>query len=67
MVQKPKPSRLTKALFETVDDMRRGGVMDEATHQEIAQRHFGAKASMPGEPIPADDIRFATLKSASYS
>ena len=31
MKLKRKPSRLTKALLETADDMRRAGIMDEVT------------------------------------
>ena len=32
---KTQPSRLTKALLETADDMRRAGVMNAATHAKI--------------------------------
>jgi putative transcriptional regulator len=57
MAKKAKPSRLTKALLETADDMRRVGVMDDATHQKITLRHLGDKASGTDEPITAKDIR----------
>jgi putative transcriptional regulator len=57
MVKKTKPSRLTKALLETADDMRRVGVMDDATHQKITLRHLGDKAAGKDEPITAKDIR----------
>ncbi len=32
MTRKKKPSRLTKALLETADDMRRVGILDSASH-----------------------------------
>jgi putative transcriptional regulator len=57
MVKTVKPSRLTKALLETADDMRRVGVMDDATHQKITLRHLGGKAAGKDEPITAKDIR----------
>jgi putative transcriptional regulator len=57
MAKKAKPGRLTKALLETADDMRRVGVMDAATHQKITLRHLGDKAAAKDEPITAKDIR----------
>ena len=33
--------RLTKAIIETADGMRRADVMDEAAHAEITRRHPG--------------------------
>jgi putative transcriptional regulator len=35
------PGRLTKALLETADDMRRAGVMDAAAREKITLRHLG--------------------------
>lgn len=52
-----KPSRLTRSLLETADDMRRVGVMDATTHQKITLRHLGTQAVTTGEPMTADDIR----------
>ncbi len=52
-----KPSRLTDALLESADDMRRVGVMDEATHRKITLRHLGAETPTTGEPMTAEDIR----------
>lgn len=52
-----RPSRLTKALLETADDMRRAGVMDSTTHAKITLRHLGDKASVKPEPMTGDDIR----------
>ena len=52
-----EPSRLTKALLETADDMRRAGVMDAATHAKITLRHLGNKAHLLNEPISGPEIR----------
>lgn len=51
------PSRLVKALLETVDDMRRAGVMDAATHEKITLRHLGGQAEAGAEPITGEEIR----------
>ncbi|HTH99348.1 MAG TPA: hypothetical protein VL752_00260 [Acidisoma sp.] len=40
-----KASRLTKALLETTDDMRRAGVIDAADYEKITLRHLGGQAS----------------------
>ncbi len=45
MVKEAKPRRLEKALLETADDMRRVGVMNDATSQEITLRHLGDKGA----------------------
>ena len=55
--KKTQPSRLTKALLETADDMRRARVMDAMTHAKITLRHLGDKADVLAEPISGDDIR----------
>lgn len=52
-----KLSRLTKALLETADDMRRAGVMDAASHAKITLRHLGGKADVGAEPISGPEIR----------
>jgi hypothetical protein len=44
--KKTKPSRMTRALLETADGMRRIGVMDAATHEKIECRHLGDQASV---------------------
>ena len=49
--KKTHSSRLTRALLETADDMRRAGVMDAATHAKITLRHLGDKANGIAEPI----------------
>ena len=55
--KRKQPSRLTKALLETADDMRRVGIMDEMTHAKITLRHLGDKADVVIEPITGEDIR----------
>src|ERR1700741_2802683 len=55
--KRKQPSRLTKALLETADDMRRVGIMDEMAHAKITLRHLGDKADVVTEPISGEDIR----------
>ncbi|MBV8360188.1 MAG: helix-turn-helix domain-containing protein [Deltaproteobacteria bacterium] len=55
--KRKQPSRLTKALLEMADDMRRAGIMDEMTHAKITLRHLGDKANAVTEPISGQDIR----------
>lgn len=57
MTTRTQPSRLTRALLETADDMRRVGVMDAATHEKITLRHLGGKAEAAPAPITGDEIR----------
>ena len=52
-----EPSRLTKALLETADDMRRAGVIDALTHAKVTLRHLGNKANVVTEPISGPEIR----------
>ena len=52
-----KPSRLTRALLEMAEDMRRGGAMDAATHTKITLRHLGDKVAVVAEPISGPEIR----------
>ena len=51
------PSRLTKALLETADDMRRSGVMSAATHEKITLRHLGGRPEPGAEPMTEEEIR----------
>ena len=53
MKKKTHPSRLTKALLETADDMHRTGVMDAATHRKITLRHLGSTDDIMVEPMTA--------------
>lgn len=55
--RKTRPSRLTKALLETADDMRRIGAMDAATHAKITLRHLDDAGTTMAEPISGDEIR----------
>jgi putative transcriptional regulator len=57
MTRKNKTSRLTKALLETADDMRRAGVLDAASHEKITLRHLGSKANTVAKPISGNEIR----------
>src|SRR6266852_106137 len=57
MTKKPQPSRLTKALLETADDMRSVGIMDEMAHAKITLRHLGDQANGGPEPITGEEIR----------
>jgi putative transcriptional regulator len=57
MARKAKPSRLTKALLDTADDMRRIGVLDAAAHEKITLRHLDEKTSLDVRPITGDEIR----------
>ena len=52
-----EPSRLTKALLETADVMRRTGVIDALTHAKLTLRHLGNKANVVTEPISGPEIR----------
>ena len=51
------PSRLTKALLETADDMRRAGVMDAAVHEKLTLRHLAGRPGVEAEPITGEEIR----------
>jgi putative transcriptional regulator len=55
--KRKQPSRLTMALLETADDMRRVGIMDEIAHSKITLRHLGDKADVVTEPISGANIR----------
>jgi len=57
MTKKRKPSRLTKALLETANDMRRVGILDAAAHEKITLRHLGGSAEIVMKPISGDEIR----------
>jgi putative transcriptional regulator len=48
-------SRLTEALLETADDMRKGGLIDEATHDKITLRHLTGSPEIP--PLSPAEIK----------
>jgi putative transcriptional regulator len=50
-------SRLTRAILDTADGMRRVGVMDDAAHEKITLRHLGKTPVGTAEPISGDEIR----------
>ena len=50
-------SRLTKALLETADDMRRAGIMTAVAHEKITLRHLGGEPEPGAEPISGEEIR----------
>ena len=55
MTKKTQPRRRIEALLEMVDDTRRAGVMDAATHAKITIRHLGDNADVVTEPISGDE------------
>src|SRR5216683_2468210 len=57
MTRKKKTGRLTKALLETANDMRRVGILDAASHKKITLRHLGGKADIVCQPISGHAIR----------
>ena len=50
-----KRSRLSEALLETAQDMRRAGVLDQAAFAKITLRHIGS-AAVP-RPLRPKEIR----------
>jgi putative transcriptional regulator len=54
---KKKPSRLTRALLETADDMRRVGILTEKPHEKITLRHLGGRVGQSAKPISGAEIR----------
>jgi putative transcriptional regulator len=57
MATQSKLGRLTKALLETADDMRRVGVLTAAAHEKITLRHLGEAADTTPEPLSGQEIR----------
>lgn len=57
MTKGTRQTRLTKALLETADDLRRTGVMDVAAHEKITLRHLGGRGHTLAEPITGEEIR----------
>lgn len=57
MRKNKKNSRLTNALLETAEDMRRAGVLDAPAHEKITLRHLGGKADAVAKPMSGDEIR----------
>jgi putative transcriptional regulator len=57
MTKKATPSRLREAILETAGDMRRLGLMDEATHEKITLRQLGKDDAPEPAPITGEEIR----------
>ncbi|RNJ48751.1 helix-turn-helix domain-containing protein [Methylocystis hirsuta] len=57
MTKKATPSRLREAILETAGDMRRLGLMDEATHEKITLRQLGKDVAPEPAPITGEEIR----------
>jgi putative transcriptional regulator len=51
MMRKKKTSRLTKALLETAEDMRRVGVLETASHEKVTLRHLGSRGDIVPKPM----------------
>jgi len=56
-MRKTKKTRLTKALLETAEDMRRAGVLTKPAHAKITKRHLGAEQAASHRPLSAEEIR----------
>ena len=56
-MRRKQPSRLTKALLETSDDMARVGILDAAAHEKITLRHLDDTVATAAEPITGEEIR----------
>jgi putative transcriptional regulator len=52
-----KPDRLTEALLETAEGMRRIGVMNDAASEKIKIRHLGPTPPSTAAPISGEEIR----------
>ena len=52
-----KTSRVTRALLETANDMRRGGLIDKAAQEKITIRHLGAQGLVKIAPLTAEDVK----------
>ncbi len=57
MTKKATPSRLREAILETAGDMRRLGLMDEATHEKITMRNLAKDDAPEPSPITGEEIR----------
>lgn len=57
MAKKKQPSRLTKALLETADDMHRSGMISTAARDKITMRHLSDLAEPVVEPMSGEEIR----------
>ena len=54
---KKNPSRLTEALLETAEGMRKTGLLDRATYDKITLRHLGPKGAPKAAAMSGAQIR----------
>lgn len=54
---KAKKTRLTKALLETAEEMRRFDILTGSAYAKITKRHLGAKIEATPHPLSSKDIR----------
>lgn len=52
-----KPRRLTTEILEMAEDMRKGGLMDQGTYEQITLRHLGPEARQAPQPLTSEEIR----------
>jgi putative transcriptional regulator len=57
VIKKARPSRLTRALLDTADDMLAVGVMEPAAQAKITLRHLGERSLALAEPMTGEEIR----------
>jgi putative transcriptional regulator len=56
-MNKPRKSKLSKALLETADGMHRVGVLSDAAYTKITKRHIGAVKAATVAPLTPREIR----------
>jgi len=54
---KNEPSRLTQALLETAEDMKKAGILNEAAYEKITLRHQSAKNKTEIKSLSGEEIR----------
>ncbi len=54
---KTKKSRLTKALLESAEGMRRAGILSKPAYAKITKRHLGTERAATARPLSPDEIR----------
>ena len=57
MKKQTTPSGVRDMIVETAGDLRRLGMMDDATHEKITLRHLGKTATYEPSPITGEEIR----------
>jgi putative transcriptional regulator len=57
MKKQTTPSGLRDMIVETAGDLRRLGMMDDATHEKITLHHLGKAATYELPPITGEKIR----------